>query len=78
MDLLIDWLIGWLTSWSIYWLIFTFQNCVYFPENLRDLMDGVINARNLGQKADPEKYKFMTDTHVYQVISNYLGGSKLY
>ncbi|XP_071808498.1 steroid 17-alpha-hydroxylase/17,20 lyase-like [Asterias amurensis] len=45
------------------------------PENLRDLMDGVINARNLGQKADPEKYKFMTDTHVYQVVSNYLGGT---
>ncbi|XP_038060608.1 steroid 17-alpha-hydroxylase/17,20 lyase-like [Patiria miniata] len=41
----------------------------------RDLMDGIIKCRNHARETEPDKYKFLTDTHVYQVISNYLGGT---
>ncbi|XP_022108362.1 steroid 17-alpha-hydroxylase/17,20 lyase-like [Acanthaster planci] len=45
------------------------------PDKTRDLMDGIIKCRNHARETEPDKYEFLTDTHVYQVISNYLGGT---
>ncbi|XP_022108364.1 cytochrome P450 2C31-like [Acanthaster planci] len=45
------------------------------PDITRDLMDGIIKCRNHARETEPDKYEFLTETHAYQVISNYLGGA---